>query len=252
MTNITGYSSYNSQYYSSSSSYSKSSDGSESFKSEIKSASTQKAAYYEKSDDSLSLATAYDKGMFGVSKNVVQKKSDSAQLSDKAQKLLEELKEKYSDMDVIIADFEEGKDYGGTHDYSLVISKEELERMAKDEDVKAKDLELVDKSIAELKKLNEDLTDEEKAEITSMGVSINSNGEVEFFAELTKLSERQKERIEEALKKKEQEKEVAAERVEKAKLNATSIEELLEKIRNHSWDDIEENSSPIELTANQI
>jgi len=263
MTNIQGYGAYSSSYTTASTSYSKKADGSESFKQELNQAKTETAATYEKSNNSYTSATAYDKNFFGVAKNTVKKTSDETELSDNAKKLLDELKEKYKDMDIIIDDFEEGKSYGGTKEYSLVISREELEKMASDEETKNKDLELIDSSLEKLKEINENLTDEEKESISSLGVSIGTDGQLEFFAELTKLSDEQLKRIEErrAEKKEEAEKEAKKEELEKAesikekaldaskaeaeraedqkkaRLSAGSVEELLEKIRNYKWDE---------------
>lgn len=263
MTNIQGYAAYSSSYNATSTSYTKKSDGTESFKQEMTQAKSEAAAYYEKSDNSYTAASAYDKSFFGVAKNSVKQVSEKPELSDNAKKLLDELKDKYKDMDIIIDDFEEGKNYGGNKEYSLVISQEELERMANDEDVKKKDLELIDSSLAKLKEINENLTDEEKESITSLGVSINADGQAEFFAELTKLSDEQMARIQARRAEKKEEAEKAAkkeasekaakeleekavekkdketekiEEQQKARVSAGSVEELLDKIRNYSWD----------------
>ncbi len=85
------------------------------------------------------------------------KGADTAQkqvsLSRDAQKLLKELKKSYGNMDFIVADYktdEEAASYlsRGTNEYSVLISPEELEKMAADKDVKEKNLKTLDKKEA--------------------------------------------------------------------------------------------------------
>ena len=71
------------------------------------------------------------------SANKTEKKDQlkTAELSETAQKYLQELKQKYTNMDFIVADFEsdeEAQKYlkQGTGEYNCVITPETLEKMA--------------------------------------------------------------------------------------------------------------------------
>lgn len=198
------------------------------------------------------------------------KKTDhnNVKLSDKAKALLQELKKQYGNMDFIVADYdseEEAASYlsRGTKEYSVLIDPEELERMADDEEVKKQNLALLDEAVGKLDDLKEQLKDTENGDqVVQLGVTIGKDGEISFFAELEKVSERQKEFVD---KIREEKKEAAADakaadaekaaaqnydtyHVEKGKhttVYANSTEELLEKIAGVDWDNIKS-----ETTAN--
>jgi hypothetical protein len=202
--------------------------------------------------------------------------SNSVQLSDKAKALLQELKEKYSNMDFFVTDGEDEDPTSynsySTKDYSVYIDAEELERMAEDEDVKNQNLALLDEAVSNLDDLKSQLADSENGDqVVNMGVVIGKDGTVSYFAELEKAGERQKEFIENmrAAKKEaaEEAEEKAAEKeaekaetekdspdfssllrkdqygIEKEKrttVYASSTEDLLEKITGVNWDEIKE------------
>ena len=80
---------------------------------------------------------------------------NTVQLSDKAKALLQELKKQYNNMDFFVADYdteEEAASYlsRGTKEFSVLIDPEELERMAKDEEVKNQNLTLLDEAVGKL------------------------------------------------------------------------------------------------------
>ncbi len=177
------------------------------------------------------------------------------QLSDKARELLEALKKKYTNMDFMVADYEteeEAAEYlsRGTKEFSVLIDPETLEEMAADEEVCSKYLSILDDSKEKLSDMMEELG-EEKNQIRTVGINIAKDGTVTYFAELEKTNARQKERLEksretraeksdktekqeEALKKTEREKR------KRAFLQADTVEELMEKIRNMNWEAVEE------------
>lgn len=191
---------------------------------------------------------------------------NTVQLSDKAKALLQELKKQYGNMDFIVADYdseEEAASYlsRGTKEYSVLIDTDELERMAEDEEVKNQNLALLDEAVGKLDDLKEQLKDTENGDqVVQLGVTIGKDGEVSFFAELEKVSERQKEFVD---KIREEKKEAAADaktadaekaaaqnydahNVEKGKrttVYAASTEELLEKIAGVDWDNIKEETT---------
>lgn len=177
-------------------------------------------------------------------------------LSKAAQNLLKELKKTYSNMDFIVADFETDEEAAslmsrGTAEYSALFTPEELEKMAADEDVKNKNLKVLDNAVSKLDEVKNQLGDKAD-DITRIGISFDDNGEVSFFAELEKNSEKQRERIE---KQREDKKEAAKEagKAEAAEylahgkatgkrttVYASTVEELAEKISQVDWSTIKE------------
>lgn len=192
-------------------------------------------------------------------KTTEQKK---VELSDSAVKLLKEMKKKYGDTDFIVADYstdEEAAAYlsRGRSSYSVLITPEELEKMAADENVKNENLKILDDAFSRLDQLKEQLG-EKGQEVSRLGVSIGNDGEVSYFAELEKVSEKQRERIEEKResnreKTREEMKEMAREKMDELKgkgsakrttVHASSVEELLEKIGQVDWNEVPDEVIP--------
>ncbi len=171
------------------------------------------------------------------------------QLSDKAQALLKELQKTYKNMDFMVADYdsdEEAASYlsRGTKEYSVLLDPELLEEMAADEDTKNQQLGLLEKATTKLSDMKAQLGDK-KDEVTHVGVAIDKDGTMSFFAELEKSGERQRERIEKSRETRREE--AAQEKKEKSKrtrVEADSVEELLDKIRNVDWRQIREEEHP--------
>ena len=177
-------------------------------------------------------------------------------LSKAAQNLLKELKKTYSNMDFIVADFETDEEAAslmsrGTAEYSALFTPEELEKMAADEDVKNKNMKILDGAVSKLDEMKTKLGDKAD-DVTRIGISFGDDGEVSFFAELEKNSEKQRERIE---KQREDKKDAAKEngKAEAAEylahgkptgkrttVYAATIEELAEKIANVDWNAVKE------------
>lgn len=189
-------------------------------------------------------------------------------LSDKAKELLQQLKEKYGNMDFMVADYaseEEAQSYlsRGTKEYSVLIDPETLEAMANDEKTKEKYINLLEESTAKLDGIKDQLEEEAKesgSEVKSIGMVLGSDGSVSYFAQLEKAGAQQKERIEHSREKRAAEKKEEAKKAEKEKaeerikgsygengphperkatrVSAGSLEELLEKIRAVDWSDV--------------
>ena len=191
-------------------------------------------------------------------------------LSDRAKELLKELQKKYSNMDFIIADYETEEEASallarGTKEYSVLIEPEILEQMAADEDAKAKYMGLIEESVLQLTNMKEQLKDAGE-EVTHLGVSIEADGTLKFFAKLEQLSEKQRERIENAKEARKQERAEEKEEARKALeekraeeqsidnkeklwsapdkskklfIQADTVEELLEKIKAVDWSKVE-------------
>ncbi len=167
-----------------------------------------------------------------------QSKDKEVNLSDRAKELLKELKKTYGDIDFIVASYnsdEEADSYlaNGTKEFSVLIDPEELEKMASDDNVKKKNLGIIEEAREKLSDMKENLGDK-KDDVKRLGVSIDKNGTVTYFADLEKMSEKQRERIEKAREEK-REYIGAHTNVKRTRVNAPSAEELLEKIKGIDW-----------------
>lgn len=168
--------------------------------------------------------------------------NQGTRLSKKAQDLLKQLKEKYGNMDFFVGSYSsnaEAQSYlrRGTKEYSVLIDPETLEEMANDESVRAKYEEVLSGAGDKLAELKDKLGDDADS-VKSFGVSIDKEGKVSYFAELDKISESRQKQLESAKEKKAEakkeakRKEQAEERRERYSVEADSIDELVEKIRN--------------------
>ena len=190
--------------------------------------------------------------------NKTEKKDSKVQLSVKAKKLLEELKKNYKNMDFIVADYENDEEAAsylsrGTKEYSVLIDPETLEEMASDEETKAKYTGILDDAVGQLKDMESKLGDK-KDDVTHLGISIDKDGQVSYFAELEKAGERQKEFVERTRESKKEEKaaqakkaeeKAASERTKKTRVEADSVEELLDKIKAVDWDQVKPEVKPV-------
>ncbi len=179
----------------------------------------------------------------GNEKTEKAKKKKPVQLSDRAKNLLKELQKTYGNMDFFVADYEtdeEAAEYlsRGTKEYSVLIDPETLEEMAADEETKNKYIGMLEDATNKLNGIKEKLGSKSD-EVVRLGVSLNEDGTVSYFAELEKLSEKRQEQLDKAKENKKEEK-IEQERTKKAKLKADSIDELIEKIKNLNWNTIRE------------
>ncbi|MBO5071477.1 MAG: hypothetical protein J6C32_00775 [Eubacterium sp.] len=181
-------------------------------------------------------------------------KKESVELSEGAKELLKELQKKYGDMDFFVADYssaEEAQSYlsRGTKAYSVLIDPETLEAMAADEDTKQQYIDQIDAARTDLNGMQEKLK-ETGEEVTRVGMTFDKDGNVSYFAEVEKISEKYKEHIEKGIEKRKEEKAEAARKedaamahtpgkVKKTTVYADSVDELLKKIREVDWDKID-------------
>ncbi len=188
--------------------------------------------------------------------NAAKEEKNSPALSKAAQKLLKELQKSYKNMDFIVADYETEEEAAsllsrGTGEYSALISADELEKMAANDSVKEKNLKILDNAVSRLDEVKEQLGDKAD-DVTRIGITIGSDGDVSFFAELEKNSEKQRERIE---KQREEKRDGAKETgsAEAARYRALgkpaekrttvfapTVEELAEKIAQVDWSKVKE------------
>ena len=142
-------------------------------------------------------------------------------LSDKAKALLEELKQKYGNMDFFIADYsteEEAQSYlsRGTKDFSVLIDPATLEAMAADEETKTKYTDMIDKATSQLAEIKDQLEEDEGTEVKRIGITFDADGNMSMFAELEQISERRREAIAKEREARKAEKEAAEKAAEKA------------------------------------
>lgn len=183
--------------------------------------SADSAAKYEMSDKAKHMGQdaikEYQKKAAGLSMEENKKTEEKTELSKAAQDLLAQLKEKYGNIDFFVAEFstdEEAQYYHNqsTKQYSCVIDPQTLEEMAADEAVKEKYVGIIDTADEKFDQLKEDLG-EDAGQIKRMGVTVDKEGVVTYFAELTRQTARNQEAMREQQKTK---KEAEKERAEKA------------------------------------
>lgn len=159
--------------------------------------------------------------------NAAKEGRTSAPLSAAARKLLKELKKSYGNMDFIVADYETDEEAAsylsrGVGEYSTLLTTKELEKMAADESYKKETLDTLNGAVARLGEMKEQLGGKGD-EIARMGISINDEGKISFFAMLEKAGEKQRERI-----------------GKRTTVFAPSVDELAEKISQVDWNAIKE------------
>ncbi len=203
--------------------------------------------------------------------NKPDKANDKIELSKDAKALLEELKKKYGNMDFMVANYETEEEAAdilsrGTKEFSVLIDPDMLEKMANDDEYKDKQLKTLEEATGNLKDMTKQLGDKAD-DVKHLGISIDSEGKVTYFAELEKMSEKQRERIEKSKADKKDAKAEAAKKEDKldkiekddkpygdkhkkAIVKADSAEGLLDIIKNFNWDEIKEKN--IETTGGKF
>lgn len=195
-------------------------------------------------------------------------------LSAKAKAVLEKLKNKYANMDFFVADYssdEEAQNImsAGTKEYSALLSSDELEKMAEDEDYLNGRMGDIDNAIDTMKRIKEqfraDKTDGNENGVTSddivrLGVTFNADGTTSYFAQLEKSAAKQKEWIDANLEKKAEEKKKAEKEgkeekqqnvvTKKTTVQASSYDELIEKLKQVDWSEIKD--EPVERVGGKL
>ncbi len=187
-------------------------------------------------------------------------------LSASAQKMLQMLRNSRQDMDFMVADFDNGDNAKemlsrSNKEFTVIFSNEELEKMAADEKYYEEKMRGIDGAIRMSEEINakfgferafgkmEGLDD--GVAITKFGISFNSDGSTTLFAELKKTSSQQKERLEEMHEQRAKEKREIKKNEKhnsdskKITLQASTWEELREKIKNINWDAIKNDTKTV-------
>ena len=181
-----------------------------------------------------------DKTKTGQAKDVNSLDSKEKTLSTRAQNLLKTLREKYGNMDFMVADFDSSEDAKeilsrGTKEYSVLFSSEELEKMASDEDYLNEKLKGIDGAVQMSEEISQkfgftgesDIENPSDTSIAKFGISFQSDGTMTLFAELEKSGVNQQERPE-----------------KRTTLQASTMEELMKKIQELDWNTIKAKDVP--------
>ena len=174
-------------------------------------------------------------------------------LSDKAKDFLAKLREKYGDKYDFFAvgsiEDPRTRSLTGTKAYSVILTNDEIEKMANDEEYAEEVMNKVESAVDMTKRIEEKGELGEGVKFKHISIAFDNDGNMKLFAELEKMSEKQKERMEKAKEKRAEETE-ADEKAEKEKepkhahhaksvwLEADTEDELLEKIAGIDWDSI--------------
>ena len=175
-------------------------------------------------------------------------------LSEKAKNFLTKLREKYGDKYDFFAvnDINDprAKSLTGSNAYSVILTDDEIEKMANDEEYAEEVMKKVESAVDMTKRIEEKGELGEGVKFKHISISFDSDGNMKLFAELEKMSEQQKERMEKAKEKRaeekaEEDKETGPDGKPKEASGAKSVwieadteEELLEKILGIDWEKI--------------
>lgn len=200
--------------------------------------------------------------------NIDSKKTNSygrtignPQISEKAAKYYEELKDKYSNMDFILVSADQKEQaqsqaasYANANKMVVLIDEDKIERMAEDENYRKQIEDKISNAVNGMQQFSEKLGTV-GTNIKGFGMQINDDGTTKFFAVLEKSSAAQKERIEKHAEAKRTEKKNAEKKAKKAEqqerleehrkskkaeddtvtISANSIEELMSKIEEYGF-----------------
>jgi len=190
------------------------------------------------------------------------------QLSTAAQQLLEKLQKTYNNMDFMV--YGNGQDAKellsqGTKEISVLFSSDELEKMASDEKYEREYMSRVQGALRMSDEINKKFgytsAFEEKSDnvqINKIGIVFEDDGKMTIFAELEKSAAQQRERIEKAREEKRAESKKKENKAEKemqsysknntdtkhASVQASSMEELIEKITEVDWNTVKSEKIP--------
>lgn len=181
------------------------------------------------------------------------------QLSEQASQYYEELKKKFSGMSFVLVSREQKQQaqanaasYASPDKMVVLIDEDKIERMATDEAYRTQYEGVIANASGELAQMSSQLTTSGQM-VKGYGMLIDDKGMASYFAVLEKSSAAQKERIEKKAEKNRQAKKDAAKKAKKKEqqerleesgktkketitVKASSIEELIQKIKEQNPD----------------
>ena len=199
--------------------------------------------------------------------------ADAPQLSSKAQAYLDKLNKSYDNMEFLV--YNSGKDAKevlshSTKEVSVMLSREEIEKMASDEKYAAEKMKGVQGALRMSEQINREFgytsafgknSENADTRISKVAISFNDDGSTNIFAELEKSGRKQREQIEEARAEKRAQKKAEDKRTQKKQqgkrleeaadrysrrnadtkrtvVEAGSVDELMKKIAAVDWNEI--------------
>lgn len=196
-----------------------------------------------------------DKKTSDVKKNNASGKTvGNPKLSEKASKYYEQLKKKYSNMDFVLVsnDMKEqakanAAGYANPSKMVVLVDEEKIERMAEDENYRKQYEGIIANAASGISQLASSLS-ATGTSVKGFGMQVNDNGTASYFAVLEKSSAAQKERIEKKAAEKKEAKKAAEKKAEKKK-----NQERLEKKRKETGDvDDTDDTETVTVTASSI
>ncbi len=183
----------------------------------------------------------------GKTEYTAGKRVGEPKLSEKAEKYYESLKEKYEKMDFILvsSDMKDtakslASSFANPNKTVVLIDEEKIEKMANDENYRAKYESIIENAAGKMDELKNGLASS-GADIRGFGMQVNDNGTVSFFATVNKslsdtrekLAEKRAEKKEEAkAEEKKEAKKEAAEKLEEKRAEEMTEEEAKEILSN--------------------
>lgn len=179
------------------------------------------------------------------------RETGTSRLSDAAKAMLKDLQKQYGNMDFIVAKYETEEEAAsylsrGSKEFSVLIDPDELEAMANDSEVRKQYTDQLDRAVEQLQSMKEQIQLEE-GEVLHLGVSIDKDGVMSFFADIAKsnakLHEKQaasraktqaayEARMTKRAEKKKAEQKAAEKKAEKAETEQKAAEKKAEKAKN--------------------
>ena len=201
--------------------------------------------------------------------------SPEDQLSDKAKDYLAKLRKSRKNVDFRISEKGMENNYlakKSNKEFTIVLTNEEIERMATDKAFEKKQLYIIDKTMQDMLKASLGIGENNgsgktnTSDIKDIALTLKEDGSTELIASLEKSSksakqiakDKEKKRETEKLEEKRLEKKLAAEKdkkkvaekadekkaeketVKRVEVKAKTIEELVEKMKNIDWDKVPE------------
>ena len=177
------------------------------------------------------------------------------ELTEKASNYYEELKSKHADVEFVLVDKEnvnsakeQASNIRTNKSMIVLISEDEVEEMAADENVRTQNEKLIADAKAQMPDLLKQLK-ESGTDVKSFGMEFNDNGTASYFAVVDQSMAAQKERIENNLSEKRAEKRADAKEANSEKLEnlraghkenlttitASSMKDLLNKLQDMAY-----------------
>lgn len=183
-------------------------------------------------------------------------------LSVKAQDFLKKLRAKYGDYDIMIGnstDDLKALAKSGSKEFSVILSSADIERMANDEKYADEKMRGIEGAVKMSIRICEEngytrlggLGLGRNGILNRLSIAVNDDGSMKLFAEIQKISDKQKEWLEKAKEKKAEEKKNSKmtdkknpygtddkNAVKRITVEASSAEELFKKIGKIDWDKV--------------